>query len=110
MTRLVVGPTFSLELADAVRAYELNRAGIGRELALHVDEALRDIRRFPDMAAIVAPAVRRVILHRFPFCLVYRLKGNEVQLLALIPTRADADRTYSRLTAFYGRTCLLAAI
>lgn len=97
MTSVTFDPTASFEIADAMRAYEATRPGLGRAFLQQVDAALGSIRRFPELAASCAPSLRRAVIYRFPYCLVYRLQAEEVQVLAVFPTRADPERLLARL-------------
>lgn len=103
MTRLTIDPAAAFEIGDAARSYETTRPGLGNEFIRQLDFAFYNIRQFPEMSAAVAPGFRRCVVHRFPFCLVYRVKQDEVQVLALFPTHADPERLLARLFAATAR-------
>lgn len=97
MTPLVIAPAAALEIADAARSYEATRPGLGTDFIQHIDTALGNLRQFPHMAAIVMPGFRRIVLHRFPFSVVYRITPAEAQVIAVFPTREDPERLLARL-------------
>lgn len=98
MMRIVFVSEASFELTNAASAYDATRAGLGRAFIDHIDQALMRVVTFPDMAAPVGRPFRRVVLHRFPFSIVYRVQGSQIHILGVLPTRADPERLQSRLT------------
>lgn len=102
MTHLVVHPAAACEIADAVRAYDASRPGLGSVFLRQIDACLRNVREFPELAASVLPGYRRSVVQRFPFIVVYRIVEDEVQVLALFPSQADPARLFSRLLTATG--------
>ena len=75
------------ELEAAALWYEERGSGLGGQLLDDVKHALDLIQRHPSVGASVprVPAergVRRVPLNRFPYSVVYRLSGDEIQVVA----------------------------
>jgi plasmid stabilization system protein ParE len=97
MKRLAVTPQAGIELADAITAYEATRPGHGLAFIEEFDRSTDHLRRFPEMAPEIEPGFRRAVVHRFPFCVVYRVTGDQVQVLGVLPTRADPARLLERL-------------
>ena len=64
------------ELTDAVRWYETRHLGLGGELFDAVVASIETIQNQPEIgtAAYPDPQVRRVLVTRFPYQVVYRLK------------------------------------
>jgi plasmid stabilization system protein ParE len=72
-------------LAAAVRWYESQRLGLGAEL---FDAVTATIERIEQQAEIGAatyqdPRIRRLLVHRFPYEVVYRLTENEIAIVAI---------------------------
>ena len=78
------GPA-SAELYEAVRWYETQRPGLGAELLDAVSQTLSFVETSPEAgAAISADArTRRVIVERFPYQVIYRIRPAEIVVVAL---------------------------
>lgn len=57
-----------------------------------VNHAIRRISRFPEAWGGVPgqPGIRRFVLRRFPFVVVYRETSTEIRVLAVAPTKRPA--------------------
>ena len=74
--RLRARPGARAEIREARPWYEGESRGLGRAFVAEVDAALAFALRHPEMyEALEAgePAVRRALLHRFPYALVYEV-------------------------------------
>jgi plasmid stabilization system protein ParE len=74
----------SEELAAAVGWYESQRLGLGAELFDAVAATIERIEQQPEIGAATYPdpRVRRLLVHRFPYEVVYRLTENEIVIVA----------------------------
>lgn len=97
--RLTLASAAGFELMDATNAYEATRPRLGREFLEQVDRVCVRLQRHPYMAPVVAGEFRRAVVSRFPYCLVYRVCGSEVQVIAVLPTRADPQRLFDRIAS-----------
>jgi plasmid stabilization system protein ParE len=75
----------STELADAVRWYESKRPGLGRDLLDDVASANDRIARNPACGSSMTADRRthRLLVSRFPYQLVYRLRPGEIVVVAV---------------------------
>lgn len=103
MTRLVLTPPAAFEIAEAAASYEATRPGLGRTFVRHIDRLINHISRYPESAPVIEGGFRRAVVYRFPFCIVYRVKPGEIQVLGVLPTRSDPIRLMKRLTAHVER-------
>lgn len=78
-------------------SYEAERRGYGFIFRQRLDEALSRIDEYPESFQRVNHRYRRALLQQFPFVVVYRMKSDHVEVVDLLPTRADPARM-SRLT------------
>lgn len=95
---LRVRPGARAEIRAARRWYEGQSRGLGRAFLAEVDATLAFARRHPEMyEALEAdePAVRRALLHRFPYALVYEVSApgaaREVVVLACFHLRQETQ-------------------
>lgn len=75
----------SAELYEAVRWYETQRPGLGADLFDAVSHTLNFVESNPQAgAAISADAqTRRIIVRRFPYQVVYRIRPAEIVIVAV---------------------------
>ena len=75
----------SVELAEAVRWYEQKRTGLGAEFFDAVNQAIELVRSQPEIAP-VAGRTRSWLLLRFPYRLIYRVRDDFVDIVAIAHT------------------------
>ena len=75
------------ELRDAAEYYERQSAGLGSEFTRKVDSAVLDVRENPESWPLASSRVRRRLIRRFPYCLLYRVDATEVVILAVMHLR-----------------------
>ncbi len=71
------------EMLDAFAFYELQVRGLGGEFLEKVASAVADIAGNPERWPIVRLNVRRRLVHRFPYGLLYRVDPEEEVVLAV---------------------------
>ena len=71
------------EMLDAATYYELQAGGLGREFLEKIGSAVADIAENAERWPIVRLNVRRRLVHRFPYGLLYRVDPEEVVILAV---------------------------
>jgi plasmid stabilization system protein ParE len=71
------------ELDDAVIWYNEQADGLGREFLDELDRAIRRSVAYPLSSPEIEPGLRRCLLARFPYGLVYGLDGDTVVVVAV---------------------------
>lgn len=92
MPRVRFRPQARAEIREARGWYEGRVSGLGQAFIAEVDAALSFLRLHPQMYASVSDdaKVRRALLHRFPYSLVYEvIDANEIVVLACRHVRQD---------------------
>jgi plasmid stabilization system protein ParE len=79
--RFVVRPRAEWEIEEAAAWYDSSRAGLGAEFLDAVDACLASVLRNPESYPEVRSGMRRVVVRRFPYNLVYALRPGEVVVL-----------------------------
>lgn len=69
---------------DAARYYEMKAPGLGQDFLGKVESALNDLVRSPEQWPVVEDDIRRRLVGRFPYSLLYRIDCNEVVVLAVM--------------------------
>jgi len=83
MTNLTVLPEASEELAASAGYYESQQRGLGVALVTEVEKSFNRILQHPKAAQVVAGVIRRRLVHRFPFSVLYRVRENDVVIVAI---------------------------
>jgi plasmid stabilization system protein ParE len=71
------------EMLDAAAYYALQIRGLGADFLDKMESAIADIAENPERWPIVRSDIRRRLIHRFPYGLLYRVDPNEVVVLAV---------------------------
>lgn len=71
------------ELAVGVSFYDSEYPGLGQEFAIEVRRLCRLIRESPATGIELRPGVRRRILRRFPYSILYTIDGESVVVIAV---------------------------
>jgi toxin ParE1/3/4 len=84
------------EAQEAALWYEDRRRGLGIEFLAAVDAAMQRISTDPVEFALLETApvesnVRRFLLRRFPYAIIYEITSDEVRVLAIAHTRRRPD-------------------
>jgi plasmid stabilization system protein ParE len=80
-----------LEMLDAAKYYELQATGLGEDCLDKIDTAIQDISENPERWPIVRGHVRRRLVHRFPYALLYRVDPDEVVIQATMHLHRRPD-------------------
>ena len=72
------------ELNDAAQYYELESPGLGSSFLQEVDRCLRLIDEHPEAGVVLRGAVRRCLLRRFPYAILYKPSAVGVRVLAVM--------------------------
>ena len=92
MRRVVFHRYAERELAEAVAYYNHEKPGLGFEFRSEVEQATRFLSQYPRAAPLVRGAVRRFVLPRFPYPLLYReADPASLRILAVAHPKRDPD-------------------
>ena len=70
-------------MLGAAKYYESQAPGLGRDFLDKIDSAVRDTGENPERWPVIGFDVRRRLVHRFPYGLLYRVDSEEVVVLAV---------------------------
>jgi plasmid stabilization system protein ParE len=82
-------PTISIheiaetEINEAADFYDLESPGLGNVFIDEIQRAIQSIVEFPAAAPLVRGRVRKRIVTKFPYSLVYAAREDEVRILAV---------------------------
>lgn len=75
------------EIRDAAEYYETRAAGLGVDFTTRLDSAVLDIRENPEGWPFVLKNIRRRMVSRFPYGLLYRVDAEEIVVSAVMHLR-----------------------
>ena len=75
------------ELNEAAQYYDLEEPGLGAAFLEEVDRCLQSIQAAPEAGAILRGTIRRRLLRRFPYALLYKIKSSRIRILAVMNLR-----------------------
>lgn len=77
-------PLAERELNDAASYYEAEGAGLGAAFLGEVERAIAAIAQFPDSGTQMSEVVRRKLVRRFPYGVLYSVDAEELRILAIM--------------------------
>jgi plasmid stabilization system protein ParE len=84
------------EFDAAADWYEQRRAGRGAGFTAAVRDVLNRIAEQPELYAQVFEDVREALVSRYPYCVYYRVEGQQVIVFAVFHTARDPSIWQSR--------------
>lgn len=87
--RLVLRPQAEIEIAEAAEWYETRGRGLSTEFLRVVDAGIAAIRRHPLHYPRIQGEIRRAPLRRFPYGIIYKVREEEILVLACFHARRD---------------------
>ena len=95
--RILFRPEAQAELTEAVEWYETRGSGLGAEFLRALDATIANISRHPAANVVIFGGVRRALLRRFPYSVIYALSDDEILIVACIHGKRDPDRWKQRI-------------
>jgi len=86
------------ELLNAIGYLELRAAGLGRRFFAEVRRAQNLIAQVPESAEEISPGVRKLLLRRFRYSLIYSIENDGLLILAVAHQSRRPGYWVSRLT------------
>jgi toxin ParE1/3/4 len=80
-------PEAAIEFEEAAAFYESKVAGLGKSFSAEVERTVGFIQEFPDAGASVNTNLRRVLVDRFPYAIVYQRTVDSVVIIAVAHQR-----------------------
>jgi toxin ParE1/3/4 len=85
------------EMLAAAKYYELQSTGLGHRFLNEVEQVFTSILKLPNAGTVVRGNIRRRILKRFPFAVMYIEEASEIQVVAIVDMRRRPDYWISRI-------------
>ncbi len=79
------------ELDDATRYYEMEYHGLGARFREEVRKAAKRISEYPEAWSVERGDVRKCILHKFPYKLLYSIEKDHILIIAVAHQHRKPD-------------------
>ncbi|MEX2476028.1 type II toxin-antitoxin system RelE/ParE family toxin [Marinobacter sp.] len=84
-------PAAEAELNEAIDYYELIQTGLGIDLAEEVEQAVARAVKFPQAWSFIRKPVRRSLVKRFPYGVLYVEQKSSIFVLAVMNLHREPD-------------------
>ena len=85
------------EFDEAFDWYEQQQAGLGVDFLSCVAEVLERINSMPESCAVVFQDVRRAIVKKFPYSVLYQIEVDQIVVLAVFHSKRDPKIWQARI-------------
>lgn len=79
------------ELDDATRYYEIEYRELGKRFRGEVQDAAKRIAKYPEAWPVERNEVRKCLLHKFPYKLLYSIEPNHIFIIAVAHLHRKPD-------------------
>jgi len=79
------------ELSEAGVFHEANSVGLGADFLNEVQRVIDIVREYPKIRQALGRDVRRIVLRRFPFSLIYSVEIDSIVIVAVAHQRRRPD-------------------
>lgn len=91
MKRVKFHPAARAEFREAILFYDERATGLGHQFTEDVENAVQRIREMPAAHPIISKGIRRCVLPRFPYSVLFRADGTQIEIMALMHQRRHPD-------------------
>jgi plasmid stabilization system protein ParE len=95
--RITFHPDADEEIAEAARYYESKSPGLGFSFLVAVQAAIEQIVAHPLGCEVVGDDIRRKLLRRFPYSLLYAVETDRIRIIAVAHQKRRPNYWRSRL-------------
>ena len=87
------------EFLAAIDYYNNVEPGLGMAFYAEVESAIALVETYPDMWTEIGDNIRRCLVRRFPYAILYSKEANRVFIYAIMHTKRKPCYWYDRLNA-----------
>ena len=96
MMNVIFSRYAKLELEDAAYFYDLEFEGLGRRFNKEVEKAAKRISEYPKAWSSERGDIRKCLLHRFPYKLLYSIEKDHIFIIAVAHQHRKPDYWVNR--------------
>jgi len=87
--RVIFSKLARQELEDATHYYEIEFQGLGKRFRVEIRRAVKRISEYPEAWSVERSDVRKCLLHKFPYKLLYSIEITSLSLP--LPTSTEGQ-------------------
>jgi plasmid stabilization system protein ParE len=91
-------PEAEAEFGEAIEYYEAREIGLGLDFAAEVHAAIQRATTFPTAWQVVSQDVRRALVRRFPYGILYAIDAETILIVAVMNLHRAPNYWANRLT------------
>lgn len=84
-------PEAEIEFHQAIDYYEECESGLGYDFSIEVRSAIQNILDYPPAWPVLEGEVRRCLVNRFPYGVLYSIEHDEILILAIMHLHRDPE-------------------
>jgi len=84
-------PEAVTELNEAIDYYEVCEPGLGYDFSVEVFAGIQNIVNYPSAWPVMGEDVRRCLINRFPYGILYSIERGDIFILAIMHLRRHPD-------------------
>lgn len=84
-------PEAEAEFNAAIDYYEECEPGLGYDFSIEVFAGIQNIANYPAAWPVIEEDIRRCLVNRFPYGIIYQLEKSQIFILAVMPLRRHPD-------------------
>jgi len=85
-----------MEFIEAINYYDECEIGLGEDFFLEIHSTIKNILALPTAWQVIDAPVRRCLVHRFPFGILYIIEQDTIFILAVMNLHRHPDYWKSR--------------
>ena len=85
------------ELDEAVEWYNQQAVGLGLEFLDEFDDSVKLVASFPEISEKIIDDIRRFLINRFPYGIIYGIDGGFIVIIAIAHLRRKPNYWIDRL-------------
>lgn len=86
---IIIRPEAEQDIREAYSWYETQMSGLGANFLLRIDAALSSVQRNPRQYPLIHQEVRRCLVRRFPYGILFLEEDKRVIVLAVFHAKRD---------------------
>jgi len=91
MKQIIFFPQAEREMIEAAAFYDSHKQGLGREFLSMIKKGTDAIAHSPMAYPIQRNEIRRILVHRFPYGILYRVEEKQIVIIAIMHLHRAPD-------------------
>jgi len=85
------------EYFDAINYYDDKRSDLGLAFSREIERTINFLVNYPNSGALIAPGIRRCLVTRFPYVIIYKIEGDALTIISVSHSKRYPNHWKSRL-------------